>query len=189
MQIQWKRNSVVSKVVLEAAEEVCGKIKAQTKEDTEMNKDVQEKIKIKKTAFKEWQKQEVKRGGRCIQKQKERQREKWPRLHGKWYEWYDKLETEEGERTIYKIMKQSCKQESYGRDDNNEGSITTDGEKIRERWREYFKKLISVENEREPLVDVLPTEGQLLNITEGEVKQASDKMKNRKVPGCSGLKI
>lgn len=84
-------------------------------------------------------KQEVKRGGRCILKQKERPREKWPRLHGMWY---DKLETEEGERTIYKIMKLSCQQESYRRDDNYEGSITTDGEKIREKWREYFEKLM-----------------------------------------------
>lgn len=47
MQIQWKRSGVVSNVVLEAAEEVGGKIKAQTKEDAEM--------KTKKRAFKEWQ--------------------------------------------------------------------------------------------------------------------------------------
>ena len=56
--------------------------------------------------------------------------------------WYDKMETDEGERMIYKV----AKQRAISRRDIGEvnvikdqiGEMLTDEVKIKERWTEYF---------------------------------------------------
>ena len=103
------------------------------------------------------------------------------------------MDTSEGEERIYKIAKQ---REETQRDTgsmtvikDSSGNILTGDELIKTRWREYFKQLLNVENERETLYQVSPTEGPTQNITAAEIKTALKKMKKGKATGCSEVSI
>ena len=69
------------------------------------------------------------------------------------------------------------------------GDMLTDVVKIKERWREYFSNLLNVENAREELGEVPAVEGPVHEISREEVKNAIERMKKGKAPGCSGLPI
>ncbi|XP_047495893.1 uncharacterized protein LOC125043700 [Penaeus chinensis] len=100
----------IKSAILEAAEEVCGTTKGrryQGRETSWWTPEVQEAIRRKKVAFKAWQRdrdedlreayKEAKREAkRAVAKDKEEA----------WREWYEKMETKEGERIIYKVAKQ-----------------------------------------------------------------------------------
>ena len=96
--------------------------------------------------------------------------------------------TEEGERMIYKVAKQRARSRGDIGEVNvikdQTGDMLTDEVKINERWREYFSNLLNVENAREQLV-----EGPVHEISREEVKNAIERMKKGKAPGCSGLPI
>ena len=103
-------------------------------------------------------------------------------------EWYDKMETEEGQRMIYKVAKQRAR----SRRDFGElnvikyqiGVMLADEVKIKERWREYFSNLLNVENFKEYF-----GEGPVQEISREEVKKAIESVKKGKAAGCSGLPI
>ena len=68
-------------------------------------------------------------------------------------ELYDKLETEAGQKELYRLSKQ---RERAGKDvqlvkvikDEN-GVLLSSEEDVRQRWKNYFEKLMNEENERE----------------------------------------
>ena len=65
--------------------------------------------------------------------------------------------------------------------------MLTDGEKIKERWREYYTTLLNKENQRDELEDTPPVEGPIEELTRKEIKDAIKAMKKRKAAGCSGV--
>ena len=187
----------IHSTVMKAAEEVCGKSKGGRREEKETwwwSDAVQSKLKEKKKAFKTWQR--VKDDNSRREYTRARNAAKRTITEAKqeaWREWYEKMETPEGEKTIYKITKQKMKsQKDIGEMvviKDQIGNILTEADKIRGRWREYFNQLLNIENSRDPLHEVKPVEGPIENIKETEVKKAVERMKKGKATGCSGLSV
>ena len=67
---------------------------------------------------------------------------------------YARLETKEGEKELYRLARQ---RDRAGKDvqhmriikDEN-GNVMVNSEAVLKRWKEYFEKLMSKENNREP---------------------------------------
>ena len=159
-----------------------------------VTEDVQDNIKKKKEAFKDWQQ----RGGQELKEVYQQAKRKTKRAVAKakeeaWKKWYDNMETKEGEKLIYKVAKQRAKnRQDIGEVSvikSKEGDMLTDEKNIKERWQEYFSDLLNVENSREPLEEQPPVEDPVQGITQEEVKEAMKKMKSGKAPGCSGLTV
>ena len=183
--------------VIAAAEKVCGRTKGGKpieKETWWWEKDVQDSIKEKKNAFKSWQKDRVESKKEEYKSAKKKAKVAVAKAKDNAYKkWYDKLGTKEGEDMIYRIKKQRAEKrrditETLVIKDKN-GKVLTEERKIKERWREYFNKLLNTENEREELEEIQPVEGPATNITEREVKDAMKNMKNGKAPGCTGVTV
>ena len=68
-------------------------------------------------------------------------------------ELYKKLETKERENELFKIAKQRNRQSKDVRQvrviKSKTGEMLMEEEKVKQRWKEYFDKLISQENPRE----------------------------------------
>ena len=196
----WK---LFKKVVMRAAEEICGATKGGKHLERETwwwNEEVQESLRRKKDAFKKWQIQggsELKEAYKNMKREREREREAKAAVakdtNEAYKERYDKMGTEEGEGMIYKVAKQMAS----SRRDIGEVNVIKDQTremlidevKIKERWREYFSNLLNVENAREQLGEVPAVEGPVHEISREEVKNAIKRMKKGKSPGCSGLPI
>ncbi len=108
-------------------------------------------------------------------------------------EWYDELDTHEGQDKIYRISKQ---REKERRDvmgmkvvKSKDGTILVEGEKVKERWKEYFEELLNVENDRGELEKVEAVEGPELDVTKEEVEKAIASMKCGKASGPSGVNV
>lgn len=116
---------------------------------------MQNKIKEKKVAFKEWQ------TSGYAQKKGSYNREKTETKNvvakAKWeagIQFYDNRETKEGEAEIYKVAKQRTRAEKDVGEmtviRNQRGDIETNEDKIKDRWAEYFNKLLNEKNEQQP---------------------------------------
>ena len=160
----WK---LFKKVVMRAAEEICGTTKGGKHLERETlwwNEEVQESMRRKKDAFKKWQMQG---GNELKEAYKTTKREAKAAVakakHEAYKEWYDKMGTEGGERMIYRV----AKQRAMSRKDTGEvnvikyqiGEMLADEVKIKERWRKYFSNLLNVENAREQHGEVPTVEG------------------------------
>ncbi|GFS15628.1 endonuclease-reverse transcriptase HmRTE-e01 [Elysia marginata] len=97
-------------VLLSTAEEVCGTSKGGKKIDKETwwwSEEVQTSIKKKKEAFKNWQREGTDQLKELYkEKKKEAERAVAKAKKEGYKEWYENLDTREGEKTIYKIAKQ-----------------------------------------------------------------------------------
>ena len=108
-------------------------------------------------------------------------------------EWYDLLDTPEGEKAIYRIAKA---REKGSRDvdsipaimDRN-GNILVNREDIMKRWREYFSNLLNTENEYDQLQEIAPVEGPILKASLKEIEVAIRKGKNNKAVGRSEVSV
>jgi len=99
---------------------------------------------------------------------------------------YKDLE-ENGAKSLYKLAK-TRKRRSLDLDrmkfvKNSEGKILSEGEEIKERWRQYFSLLINTKNKRKELEEADKIEGPISHITREEVKKQLEKMKNGKAAG------
>ena len=78
-------------------------------------------------------------------------------------ELYDKLETQEGEKRIYRIAKGRQRERGEIGDidiiNDKEGKMLFDEDKISLRRVEYFEELLNVENKREELIKMYKMEG------------------------------
>ena len=107
-----------------------------------------------------------------------------------WREWYDNLETKQGKENIFRIERTRAKQKkdivhtAVIRNDNQK--VLTKEEDIKQRWQEYFKELLNVENERGDLDTAEPIEGPIEDITIEEVRQAIKGMKMGKATRPTG---
>ena len=65
---------------------------------------------------------------------------------------YDKLETREGEKSIFALARErekSTKNFTHIKQvKNKEGRVPVDDSEIKDRWKEYFKTLLNEENPR-----------------------------------------
>ncbi|XP_047499099.1 uncharacterized protein LOC125045714 [Penaeus chinensis] len=62
-------------------------------------------------------------------------------------------------------------------------------QKIKQRWRDYFNNLLTVESEGDPLERLPPAEGPAQEISFEKVRDALNKMKNGKSSRVSGLTV
>ena len=108
-------------------------------------------------------------------------------------ELYEKLETSEGQKMIYKMAKsrdRATKDLTHIKQikDRN-GKVFSREECIRARWKEHFEKLLNEENPRTITEEGNPRAGPVPDITREEVKRALDKMKNGKAVGPDGIPV
>ncbi|XP_047477357.1 uncharacterized protein LOC125030982 [Penaeus chinensis] len=107
--------------------------------------------------------------------------------------WYNIMETDERERSIYRVAcqkartKQDVGELKYIKDQQDQMLI---GEiEVRNRWREYFNFLLNVENEWENLPSLASTEGPVQNVCKEEVRKAIKNMRSGKSAVCSRVTI
>ena len=72
---------------------------------------------------------------------------------------------------------------------DQEGSVLTDENQIRERWKVYFEALLNEENPRTVTGDGTPNQGMTTEVTRTEVEKALRKMKNGKSPGPDEIPV
>ena len=179
------------------AEEIVGRTSAYgaTREEKWWwNEEVQESLKRKSKAFKDWKVRNTQGGqDRYIEENRNSKRKIGAAIGRVSHQLNEKLGTREGEKQIYKIansrkrQKQDLGQLSVIKDED--GNILHREEDIKRRWREYFEHLLNTENEREDLGEVQKVEGPVLEIQEAEVKRSLSKMKNGKAPGPSEFQV
>ena len=104
---------------------------------------------------------------------------------------YDLLETKEGEKQAYKIMKN---RQRKGQDLGKFRYINSGDDKlliapndIKKRWKTYYEKLVNEENPRDEIAEIDPVPGVIELVTEQEVDDALHKMKFRKATGPDGV--
>ena len=97
---------------------------------------------------------------------------------------YTRLETKEGEKELYRLVRQ---RDRAGKDvqhvrvikDKN-GDIIVNSEAVSKRWKEYLKKLMNEENNRDPRTEEPEVVNEEVNcVSREEVKNAVRRMKKR----------
>ena len=180
--------------MIKTAEEVVGRTKGhkgRRMEDTWWWKEeIREVLKKKKIAFKTWKESEKEEDRELYRTaNKETKKAVTEAKLAATQDWYDKLDTREGEKAIYRIAKKRQKSridlEDTGVVKDINGKILERAECIKRRWKEYFEELLNVENEREILAVAAASEGPTQTIQRSEVKRAIRKMKCGKASGPS----
>ena len=108
-------------------------------------------------------------------------------------ELYEKLETVEGQKKIYRIAKyrnKATKDISHVKQmKNGSGAVLRDEERVKERWKEYFENLLNEEYPREQHQNGTPNQGLTIGVTRAEVESALRKMKNNKATGPDEIPV
>ena len=98
-----------------------------------------------------------------------------------WDDVYAKLGTKEGEEKIFRIAKAHNKATKdltqIKQMKDQEGSVLTDENQIRERWKVHFETLLNEENPRMVTGDGTPNQGMTTEVTRTEVEKALRKIK------------
>ena len=191
----WEENSTA---IVRAGQEVLvmttGRRPPGNKETWWWNDEVKDAIRSKKEAKKKWDasgRQEERDIYRQANKEakKEIARSKAHAMD----ELYKELETPEGERNIYRIAKardKSAKDFTQIRQIKDEqGVVLWEHDKIIERWKGYFDKLLNEENPRTVFGDGVPNEGLTPAINRKEVEVALKGMKLGKAMGPDGIPV
>ncbi|XP_060800080.1 uncharacterized protein LOC132901597 [Neoarius graeffei] len=188
----WDTTAVL---VREAARKVLGWSSGRRKEDKETwwNKEVQEIIKEKRLAKKNWDDQRDKESRWLYRETRQKAKRAVAKVKADAYqELYERLETKEGEKDLYRLARQRNRetrdvQQGRVMKDVN-GNVLT--KSVLRRWKEYFEDLLNEENSREKRSDSLETanqEAELVN--KDEVRAAMKRMKTGKAIGPDGIPI
>ena len=107
---------------------------------------------------------------------------------------YARLETKEGEKELYRLARQrdrAGKDVQHMRVINDEnGNVMVNSEAVLKRWKEYFEKLMSEENNRDPRTEEAEMVNEEVNcVGREEVKNALRRMKKGKAVGPDELLI
>ena len=114
--------------------------------------------------------------------------------HEAYQDLYDKLDSQERQNMAIRIAKmkdrdsKDIRQAKLIKEGN--GQTLTHDEKIRERWRKYFQKLLNEDNQREQRAEETPENaGTVEEITKDKVRTALRRMKNGKAVGPDGIPV
>ena len=188
---------ILMRIFREAGTEVCGTSSGRRKEGKETwwwNPKTEKVVLEKKAGLRRWKRsgnqedqEEYQRLNRNAKKViSEEQRKVMDEL-------YDKLDTKEGEKEIYRIASErDRKTKDTGKvftvkDEN--GNVLKESEEIKNRWKTYFDELYNEENQRIETEETNPVLGPVEEITAAEVKQAMRKMKKNKACGPDGVPV
>ena len=187
------------KCVLEAADEVCGWTKgaARRKVTWWWNEGVRKKIEDKKSKFKMMVNENTEENKAAYKKAKREVKT----AVSKAMEWETQQIVEdiegnsttagEGKRKLFKMARQHArdKRDIMGgqciRDAH--GTLCTDVEDKKTAWKSYMEQLLNEENEWDGKVEARMVEGNVEDISSGEVKAAVRDMKKGKAYGGSGV--
>ena len=106
---------------------------------------------------------------------------------------YEELETIEGQKKVYRIAKardRNSKDFTHIKHMKDErGNVLYNDNEIKDRWKNYYEKLLNEENRRIPSGDGLPSEGPTTDISRAEVAQAMQTTKSNKAVGPDSIPI
>ena len=179
-------------VVRRIATDVLGKSTGRRKVDKETwwwNQEVQECIRNKRSAKKEWDRQRDNQRRMTYKEACRAAKKAVAKAKAEAYkELYEHLETKEGEKQAYRLAKQKDKASKDVQQvriiKDGKGDILTSEEDILERWRGYFENLMNEENERERRTSAATEHVQAVQrVSEEEVRKAIQNMKNGKAVG------
>ena len=193
--IWWVENSAM---IIRTAEELLGKTSGRgppnDKESWWWNQDTQDKIKRKREAGIAYKRNETVENKLAWKSAKKEAKKTVAVAKAKGMdELYEKLETPDGQKIIYKMAKsrnRATKDLTHIKQikDRN-GRVLSKEECIRARWKEYFEKLLNEENPRRIVEEGTPLTREVPAITREEVKRALDRMKNGKSVGPDGIPV
>ena len=187
-----------AEVVRETARKVLGVTSGQRKEDKETwwwNEDVQESVRSKNLAKRNWHRQRDLESRLEYKEARQKAKREVAKAKAEAYdELYDRLDTEEGEKDLYRLARQ---RDRAGKDVQHvrvikdaDGNVLTSEESVLRRWKEYFEELMNRENERERrLNDVERVNQEVGEISMNEVRMAMKKMKNGKAVGPDNIPV
>jgi hypothetical protein len=191
----WK---VFESVMQSAAKEIVGESRGKPFLDKETwwwNGLVQEDLKLKKELFKKAQKtgDPGDKANYLLAKKKAKQAVAKAK-HDAYNGLYQRLETKEGEKEIYRLAK---RRDRASRDidivkciKNSRSEVLTDDTMIKNRWKSYFEELLNTENPREARNDEPEDNIGLVNAVEvEEVRKSIRAMKNGKAVGPDEIPI
>ena len=108
-----------------------------------------------------------------------------------WKNWYEELQTREGENNIYKIARSRAGKkrdiDQLAVVKSERGRILVVEEEFKARLKRYFQELLNVENERGHLEEMMPVEGPVQGVSVGEVKKVLEAFKAGKAVGPPGV--
>ncbi|XP_046862544.1 uncharacterized protein LOC124456042 [Xenia sp. Carnegie-2017] len=171
----WKWNETYPNI-LKAAKETLG------------NEEVQEAVKKKKEAFKRWKRSGLEEDRETLREMNKISKEKCAIVREKGQEQLYKDLEQNGPKRIYKLAK-TRQRRAKDHFVKEQGKIVSEDEKIKERWMEYFDRLLNTKNNRKELDHLEPVHGPVPEITEDEVRRQLKKMKNNKARGPDELLI
>ena len=155
--------------VKSALGETTGKGAYNEKEAWWWNEDVQKAVKEKRLKFKKYQQSRCDEDKEVFREANKRaKREVAKAKESAYKDLYDKLDSIEGRTIIYKLSKTRERRTIYLTDiayikDSN-GTILTDEDEIKARWKESFETLLNVENEREKIDPTEPVQGPIPSV-------------------------
>ncbi len=141
-------------------EETTGKGAYNKKEAWWWNEDVQKAVKEKSLKFKKYQQSRCDEDKEVFREVNKRaKREVAKAKESAYKDLYDKLDSIEGQKIIYKLSKTRERRTTYLTDIKySNGTILTDEDEIKSRWKESVETLQNVENEREELEPTDPVQ-------------------------------
>ena len=187
-----------AKLLRESGEKVLGMTSGKRKNGKETwwwNMEVQDSIKEKREAKKVWDMRQDEESKKQYKETRKKASKAVQTAKQEVYrELYERLETREGEKELYRLAKQ---RERAGRDiqqvrviKDAEGKVLTGEGEICERWKEYFERLMNEENERvRRTVEAEMVTEEVEEIKEQEVWAALRKMKGGKAVGPDNLPV
>ena len=92
-----------------------------------------------------------------------------------------------GREKIFIRQNSSITDIAYIKDSN--GTILTDEDKIKARWKESFENLLNVGNEREEIESTEPVQGPIPSVNDTEIRKQLSKMGRNKAYGPDDLPI
>ena len=158
--------NTMANAVRESARNVLGMTSGKRKENRETwwwNEEVQDSIKEKKLAKKNWDTQNSEESRQAYKQASCKAKSDVAKAYD---ELYMKLDTQEGEKDLYKLVK------------------------VLKRWKNYYEEMMNRENERETRIDSINgTYEDVPRVTKEEVRTAMKKMKNGKAVGPDDIPV
>ena len=149
----------------------------------------------KKELYKTWQKTKLETDRQEYKKMKKEAKRTVARAkQAACKEFYEKLGTKEGEKNIYRVAKDRNKKSQdmshVKQIKDNQGKVLSEDGKIRDRWKEYFEKLLNEENPRKQKVYMAVKNLQNVErVSRSEIEYALKEMPNHKAVGPDEIPI